>query len=206
MTTADQLRSAIVKAVSSVDNIGRVHDYERFSKHQSDMKSLYQDGDRILGWNIRRGSHTDTELATGIFSVRGQWMVTGYMSLDDKDQTEKTFDVLSDTVKRRLRQDTTFGGIGQLVPNYQIKAEPDTVMFFGILCHSVVITFDTVHEEQNTCDALDSFERMVSQIDSQPHETETQHDQWLQEPADHSKSQPEVIDHLETKESNNGNP
>lgn len=196
MSTTTDIRNAIVAKLAAIPGIGQVHHYERFAAQQSKLKELFEHDGRILGWVVRRSGFRKTSIADAIFSVRSQWSVRGYMSLDDVAQTELLFDAQADLVQAKLADDPTFG-IASWVPDYELKAELEPVMFCGVLCHSVNISFDTVHEETSAIDGmLDEFLRLNAQYDITPHETAAEHDKWLQEPPDHSTSNPDLTDNI----------
>lgn len=200
MTTTADIRNAIVAKITAINAIGQVHGYERYAAQQSKLKELFETNGRILGWIVRRSGFKKTAIADAIFTVRSQWSVRGYMSLDDAAQTEILFDTLADLLQATLANDPTFG-IGSWVPDYELKAELEPVMFFGVLCHSATITFDTVHEETATIDGvLDEFLRLNAQYDIDPHETTAEHNKWLQEPPDHSTSNPDLTDNITIRE------
>lgn len=200
MSTTTDIRNAIVAKLAAITGIGQVHHYERFAAQQSKLKELFEHDGRILGWVVRRRGFRKISIADAIFSVRSQWSVRGYMSLDDAAQTELLFDALADLVQAKLADDPTFG-IASWVPDYELKAELDPVMFCGVLCHSVNISFDTVHEETTAIDGvLDEFLRLNAQYDITPHETAAEHDKWLQEPPDHSTSNPDLTDNITLQE------
>lgn len=194
MTTTADIRAAIAAKIQSIAGIGQVHAYERFAVQQSKLKELYAFEDRILGWNVSRASFKKTMIGDGLFLVRSNWKVRGYMSLDDASETELLFDALADQLQAKLANDPTFG-IASWVPDYELKAELEPVMFCGILCHGATITFDSMHEETATIDeALNDFNTMHSQFDVETHETASEHEKWLQEPSDYSTSKPELTD------------
>lgn len=200
MSIAADIRNAIVEKLSAITGIGQVHSYERYAAQQSKLKELFEANGRILGWVVRRSGFKKTAIADAIFTVRSQWSVRGYMSLDDTAQTEILFDALADLVQVTLANDPTFE-VASWVPEYELKAELEPVMFCGVLCHSANITFDTVHEETSTIDGvLDEFLRLNAQYDIEPHETTAEHNKWLQEPPDHSTSKPDLTDNITIRE------
>jgi hypothetical protein len=193
MTTATDIRAAIVAKVQAVAGIGKVHAYERFAVQQSKLKELYAFEDRILGWNVSRASFKKTMIGDGLFLVRSNWKVRGFMSLDDARETELLFDALADQLQAKLANDPTFNKLAAWVPDYELKAELEPVMFCGILCHSATITFDSMHEETTTIDGeLDDFLHLNAQFDVELHASTAEHNKWLQEPSDYGTSNPDL--------------
>jgi len=201
MTTTAAIRDAIVDKVTAISGIGKVHGYERYTAQQTKLKELFESNNRILGWVARRASFRKTQLGDAVFMLRSNWELHGYMSLDDASQTEIIFDALVDLVQATLSNDPTFGGIGNYVPDYEIKAELDPVMFCGVLCHSVKINFDSLHEETSSIDQLlNDFLTLNSQYDIPAFESAAEHAKWLANPANYSTSKPELIDTLKPQE------
>lgn len=204
MSMTTDIRDAIVAKLNAIVGIGKVHHYERYAVQQSKLKEFFEFDKQILGWVVRRGGFKKTMIADGIFMVRTHWQVRGYMSLDDAAESELKFDNLANLVQAVLANDPTFG-LASWVPDYEIKAELEPVMFCGILCHSADISFDTVHEETATIDgisggAIDDFLRLNAQFDIAPHEDAIEHSKWLQEPQDLSTSNPDFTDNVNLQE------
>jgi hypothetical protein len=204
MTTAAEMRSAIMTSLADLE-IGRLHSYERYSQNQGPLKKLYQaeEGEtegRINGWNLRRGGFKKNIIGTQVFYVRTVWVLTGYLSLEDKDKTELLLDTQVDLVSKALTRDITFG-LGNWLDDYEQDMEAQPVMFCGVLCHQAVITFPTEHEQSaDDMDALEDFLTFSAQYDIPPHVTATEHAKWLKEPPDHSASKPELSTQTQIRE------
>lgn len=197
MTTTVDIRTAIVAKLNAITGVGKVHSFERYANQLSELKAFYLDDDKILGWLLRRASFKKTAIADAIYSIRNNWELRGYMSLRDDKQTELLFDALVDVVQLSLSNDPTFGGIASWVENYEIKATLEPVMFCGVLCHSVTITFDSQHEETATIEtALNDFLTFNGQFDIEPMVGTAEHAKWLANPANYSTSKPELTDTL----------
>ena len=201
MTTTVDIRNAIITKLKAITGVGKVHNYQRYANQQSDLKAFYLDDDKILGWLLRRASFKKTAIADAIYSIRSSWELHGYMSLRDEKQTELLFDALVDLVQLKLSNDPTFGGIASWVENYELKATLEPVMFCGILCHSVTITFNSQHEETATIEsALNDFLTFNGQFDIEPMVGAAEHAKWLANPANYSTSKPELTDTLNVQE------
>lgn len=201
MTTTVDIRNAIVAKLNAIVGIGKVHGYERFAVQQSKLKELFEYRSRILGWVVRRSGLKKNSIADAVFKVRSNWEINGYMSLDDADETEILFDALIDLVQLTLSNDPTFGGIADHVPDYELKVSTEPVMFCGVLCHSVTINFDTVHDEISSIESsLNDFMMLNSQYDIGKIDSPAEHAKWLNEPPNHSSSKPELIDNLNPQE------
>lgn len=151
MPTLDQIRAALKTKITGIAGSGVVHDYERFAQEQSKFKTLYLDtaASRIHGWHIRRAATREKHLAVGRYLVEHTWHVRGFMSLDDADATEKTFDIEVEAFRDAIREDDTLGTlIASMITEEQAGAQvldSGPVMFAGVLCHAVRMALITRH-------------------------------------------------------------
>lgn len=151
MPTLDDIRNAIVTTIATVPNIGHVHGFERFAKAEKDFRTLYESGGKILGWNVRRISKTETSGAIGRWSVTNKWLIKGFMGLDDSGNSEPIFDRLIEAIGDAFRIDETLGGVvdstvleNPNVAGIQVE-DAGPVMFAGVLCHSARLALFTRH-------------------------------------------------------------
>ena len=156
MPTLDQIRSAIKTKLEGVADVGVVHDYERFTTEQAKFRELYVAGaagnQRVKGWNIRRAATRETFIDLNRWVVVHTWRIRGFMSIEDAEATEKTFDNLIEAFRDAVRVNPT------------LTAEPDhseaitdeeragvqvtdsgPVMFAGVLCHSAQLELYSRH-------------------------------------------------------------
>jgi len=156
MPTLAQIREAIRARVAGIANIGKVNDYERYATHMSDLKTLYvatiAGADQLRGWHIRRVSKRESYIDLQRWVIVNNWLIRGFMALDDSAGSEKTFDDLVEAVCDIF--DTTPTLIAD--PNYaevvldeesggvQVP-ESGPVMFAGVLCHAARLTLATRH-------------------------------------------------------------
>ena len=153
MVALADIRAAIVAKLEGVANIGAVNDYERYAKKLSKFKSFYVTSGKVHGWHFRRISKRVISPALGEVKVTNRWRITGYMSLEDKLSSEKTFDDLVEAVMAAFLADETLGGVvGATVDDDDGTAalqldDSGPVMFAGVLCHSARLTLKTIHWE-----------------------------------------------------------
>lgn len=145
------IRTGIINAMSTVQDIGLVHGYERYASKQKDFRTLYLNGQQVLGWFVRRASTRERTFSAGANEITHQWQIRGYMSLDDEQESELTFDDLLESLRAAFRDDPTLGGtVETTIVNNEIGLQiEDTgpVMFAGILCHGCRTTLNTQHYE-----------------------------------------------------------
>lgn len=147
--TLEQIRAAIVAKMETVDDIGRVHGFERYAREQKRFLELYKPElhDEIRGWFVRRVGTVGTSPALTRHSALHRWRISGFMSLDDERQSEVAFDTLIEALRAAFRADETLNGlIGGMsdgrVSGLQLD-ESQPVSFAGVLCHSARLTLYT---------------------------------------------------------------
>ena len=139
-----EIRAGIKSVLEAVEDIGKVHDYDRWTVDWAKFIELFKDtaSKRILGWEITRKNVKEDET-----SVRPHvYVIRGYMGLKDEDETEKTFNTLVEDVCAAFRADKRLGG-GALGHDF-IQVETLDVRTFGsVLCHYAELSL-TVHEHK----------------------------------------------------------
>jgi hypothetical protein len=156
MPDMNAVRAAIIANVSGVADIGQLHDYERYAKNQSEMRSFYESTingtKQIRGWHLVRKSAAVTNPAVWRDTVKTEWELRGFMSLDDDGGSEKTFDSLVELIRAEMRTDPDLGNVANTAiagtgpAGWQVE-EVNKVMFAGVLCHHARMRLTTVHHE-----------------------------------------------------------
>lgn len=149
------IKAAVVARLQAVDNVGRVHSYERYARLESTFKDLYGwsrgDGTKQLrGWFVRRTARAELSPMLGRRHVQTTFALRGYLALDDEAATEQQFDALIDDVITAFRNDETLGGLVNTTVTPEgagaqlVQSEP--VLFCGVLCHSARLTLICLHD------------------------------------------------------------
>lgn len=134
------IRAQIYSILSGVSGIGKVHDYERWSKDWDTFISYFKDtaSGRILGWEIGRRSGREEKTVIGIGDedqdLSHTFVIRGYMAVDDSAATEKLFNALIEAIAAAFREKTTLNGTAtdhEYIQRETIEAR----MFGGVLCH-----------------------------------------------------------------------
>ncbi|CAN5439100.1 hypothetical protein BH10PSE18_BH10PSE18_19040 [soil metagenome] len=155
MSTLAQIRTAIVAAMNTVPDIGRVHDRERYFREEPKFRALYlytpAGGEQQLrGWTVRRTATVERD-ANMVRTINVHtWTIRGYMAFKDEDGSELVFDDLVEQIRAVVRADPTFGDVCQLGPlddgdntnGVQVN-DAGPVTFCGVLCHSAVLQLRT---------------------------------------------------------------
>jgi len=157
MATYQQQRDAIQSMLSGINGIGIVHNYERYAKREADFQAFYKDttNNRILGWNFSRVSTAELDLDNGGVRRVYTWRIRGFMSIDDADASERTFQELIETICSTFRTNPTLGLQDTETKNLAQEDGPagiqvdavEPVMFAGVLCHRATLTLVTESTE-----------------------------------------------------------
>jgi len=159
----ERIRTALLELLRAVPGIGHVHAYERFSKTPQGFQALYQQGDVILGWYVHRQSWRELPFSSLQNRVRTRWVIQGFASLLDANETELAFDTLIDAVARAVRKrpvlfDAQENALCHTVQDdgagLQLE-ESGPVMFAGVLCHAAKFSLGTEHMEEIEPDISD---------------------------------------------------
>ncbi|CAN7565301.1 hypothetical protein [Acidovorax sp. LjRoot117] len=153
MSTLQAHRAAIVAALSSVPDIGVVHDRERYAKDNNAFASLFlhqpANGLKHLrGWTLRRTATREHSPNVRRTLNEHTWTLRGYMAFNDVDASELVIDDLVEQFRAVVRNDPTLGGVCQPGPlddetdGVQVT-DAGAVMFAGALCNSVVLQLKT---------------------------------------------------------------
>lgn len=126
--------------LEAVPGVGQVHDYERQTADWAKFIELFKDPatGKILGWEITR--RAATEHHDGVWFRHHQFVLKGYMGLQDATASSKTFQTLCEEVCAAFRDappgdgwEYRNGDKADRAPA-QIEAINDR-MFGGPLCH-----------------------------------------------------------------------
>lgn len=154
MSTLDDIRAAIVAEISAVAAIGIVHNYERYAQREGDFRARYLydlgAGDKqIRGWYVRRLTTRQNHEVMGSYDDHHDWLIRGFMAIDDAAASELVFDGLIEAVRERFRLNASLSGLISSVYSPEGKGpelvESQPVMFGGVLCHSARLHLSTWH-------------------------------------------------------------
>lgn len=151
-----QIRTAIVTTLSSVMDVGVVHDRERYAVDQARLKQLYWSTrlNQLRGWYVRRLQTSEFGELRQTSVERIRWRLVGLMTFDDAAASELVFDELLERVRDTFRVDDTLGGTvaqcsipedggGATESAIQIE-DSGPAMFAGVLCHVARLGLNTI--------------------------------------------------------------
>jgi hypothetical protein len=146
MSTTADIREAIAQSLETIPDIGVVHRYERYANQQGAIAQLYQWGNQLRGWHIRRVALTERQPDEAP-DVTTEWEIRGYMALADAGASELAFDDLIDAIRAKFRADLTIGGTvattqAEGITGIQLR-DSGPVLFGGMLCHKAVLRLVT---------------------------------------------------------------
>ena len=150
--THREIRSALAALLRGIPEIGRVHEFERYSKRLEDLKAHYvttllgASAQQLRGWFLRR---TRSDYAGATFCpVRNDiWEIRGFMALEDGGESELQFDDLVDSVIQvffEVQPDILGLRIADSEAGQRcalVQSQP--VLFGGVLCHSATLVLKT---------------------------------------------------------------
>jgi hypothetical protein len=140
------IRARIKTVIETVSNVGQVHDYQRYAVTWEEMEkhvvktisgadvirywAISLDGLTLLSDTFQGGGFTDT------MAVEYQYVVRGFMGVDDANSSEKTFVTLIMSILEALSADATLSA-RLLETNSPVVAESriEHRVLTGILCH-----------------------------------------------------------------------
>jgi len=135
------IRAAIVAKLNAIPGIGTVNAYQRYADDMRDLEAMYVDDGVLHGWFVRRLTVKEEAHSRGRNVETTQWLVHGYMAINDAAQSELAFDALLDAVRDAFRYWPPLPGLGLLSDLDGGQAgiavtESAPVLFAGVLCHS----------------------------------------------------------------------
>lgn len=144
-----EILADIVTKLSAVNGVGVVHDYERQAADLGKFIALFKDPatEQIRGWEITR--RAVPEHRAGAIFRHHQFVLRGYLGLQDAKATSKAFQVVADNVCAAFRNAEPPEGSTWLYRNGDEPARTpaqvekiDDRMFGSVLCHCVEIALN----------------------------------------------------------------
>lgn len=143
---SDPIRAAIVSILESVEEIGRVHAYERYAPQGQGMVKHYEWRGQIRGWFVRRVKVSEQANGKAGYET-ATWRIGGYLSLSDEAQSEVVFDELVERIRDQFRAHPTLRGtVASTRSEDAAGIQVDnmlSVMMGGVLCHAAVLRLVT---------------------------------------------------------------
>jgi len=132
----EAIRLKITEIIQRVPGIGLVHEYERWAVDWNKFILLFQDpvSKKILGWEITRRSAPGTYISSRQEEVSSEYVIHGFMGVQDADRTEIKFNALIELVRDQFRADWTLGGLNPGPQGFNVQVI-DTRSFGSVLCH-----------------------------------------------------------------------
>jgi hypothetical protein len=141
------IRAAIAAKIATVPDIGKVHAFERYATRQNDFRDLYTTGGKLLGWFVQWKGAEERPRATDHNTEILRWEITGFMALEDGEQSEIAFGSLIDQLRTAFRNDETLGGAVETIEvdnRFGLQVDGiEPVNFSGVLCHRARLSLVT---------------------------------------------------------------
>jgi hypothetical protein len=142
----ESIRLKMKEIIERVPGCGFVHDYERWSTDWNKFIALFKDpaSSKILGWEISRRNASGTYISNSEEEVSADYIIHGYMGVQDADRTDIKFNALIDALRDQFKADMTLGGLNQGPQGFNCGTiEPRS--FGSVLCHYCEITIPVTY-------------------------------------------------------------
>ena len=144
------VRTEIKTLLESVAGIGKVHDFRRHTRFWDDFFQRHVADGQVNNWEITRRSFTQDVFAVQnaagnepFFHDQHEILITGYMSLNDANETEKTFQTLVDNIIAKIRVNNQLNSTTILPRQLQVPIIEHRT-FGGVLVHFAEMTFEAI--------------------------------------------------------------
>lgn len=152
------IRTALKNVLTTIADIGAIHEYDRQTADPSTFISLFRSSDPaqpgkyyVQGWTITEEAISEELLtvggATGQNLRTHRMVIKGYRSLDDSAASELTFLDLIESIQVKLRADVETNALNGVVLGTSGPAQVRKVAYWilgDVLCHYAEITYDAV--------------------------------------------------------------
>lgn len=134
------IRILLKAIIESVTDIGLVHDYRRMATTDKEFIDKFvttiDNTRQVRGWQIYREGAAEDPHTT---AAPHNYVIEGYMGIQDANATEKTFTALTEAIRTAVRSDTTLYNAGYAHHPVQIPTQNE-LSFGGVLCHHAKMT------------------------------------------------------------------
>ena len=140
-TSYTRIADEIVARLATVTNVGIVHRLQRNFTSDEDFKANMLDRAQgcIAGWYVSRESFSDTP-SSNIENTRvSQWVLRGFRSVKDNDESEITFQQVIDDICAEFRPQSSLGGSVELTKPLQARVIGYSTVH-GVFCHLAELT------------------------------------------------------------------
>lgn len=170
------LRDSIKNVLTSINGIGQVHEYERFSRDWSTFLSFFKNpapDNAIRGFEITKNGFSLAPMAQN-FRITHNFVVKGYLGVSDAGKSDILFNTLLLSITQALLDAKLPGpgGKGYAMPQAD-RIEPRE--FRGVLCHYCELRYALWDDTQLTPEAVNNW--LTTQLDYYllpEHQAETQ--------------------------------
>ena len=122
--------------LSSVSNIGTIHQFRRWTRSEEEFRTRFKDGanSRLAGWEITRIGVADLQDTNITNTVVHSFQLRGYLALSDTQESELIFQQIIDDIGAQFRPQDSLSDTCELTRPVQF-IRIDHIMFGGVLCH-----------------------------------------------------------------------
>lgn len=134
------VRAKIKTLIEAVTGIGTVYDYKRYVNDWESYKDKFISSDKLNTWEIQRLSVESSSYggSGGREDRKHDFIIRGFYGINDKLESEKTFQDLADLVINAFRDQPDLSGVANII-NFPITAEFTEGKLGQVLSHIVEI-------------------------------------------------------------------
>ena len=154
MSQYKAIQQYIHKQISSIPDIGQVHDYSRYSGSNTEYRNLFKyqrKGQKknvtLRGWMFSREAAPAVATEGNVFERVHAWTIRGYQQVEDAQASEREFQDNVDLVMEKFEDDFWLEKGAVRVAH---RTTPITavriihVTYAGVLCHYAELTWSVV--------------------------------------------------------------
>lgn len=104
------LTQTIARVLSSVEGVGKVHEFRRFAVTPDDIKTLFVADGSLNGWTVSRGSFSNEHIRTDQTHEKiHSFVIRGLFAHNDDTSSELVFNEIIDRIVDRFAPSSDLG-------------------------------------------------------------------------------------------------
>lgn len=136
-----QITDVIAARMGTIPGIGKIHGYQRHVNDPEKRKTLFVDTDkqRLCVWMISRISFGDTQYASTANEINSEYVIRGYMAVDDAKESEHIFQKLINSISDLFRPQDDLNGLVEMCGPIQARSI-GYVEWSGVFVHAAELS------------------------------------------------------------------
>ena len=140
------IRSEIKTILEAVDDIGIVHDYDRWAKNWDDFLSLFKTADnKIHGWCFFRKATPAKRDTMPTIQRTHHFRIKGIYGLSDADASETTFQDIVEAIQDAFDSKYMLNNAAGVINSGPVQVHLIENRLFGkVLCHYAELDYEVI--------------------------------------------------------------